>query len=121
MDRIFSPPKEGELYKVVEVGGHKFELRFGYYAEFERERGEPVVVYPDLTEYKLYTEAGQMLVTAIQDPCPYYKVPEEKARDECCCDCEFYQFSGDDIGICSCSANDKEYHGREPTDNRKAM
>lgn len=38
-------PKEGDIYKVVKIDGHVFELRFGFYEEFEREKGEPVVVY----------------------------------------------------------------------------
>ncbi len=109
MDTIFQPPQEGDLYKVVKVGGYSFELRYGFYADFERESGEPVVIYPDLTACKHYTKEGNMLVTAIQDPCPYYKAPQEKARDECCCDCEYYRYSGDDIGICSCSLNNREY------------
>ena len=28
---------EGDLYKIVNLGGRTFELRFGYYEEYERE------------------------------------------------------------------------------------
>ena len=96
-----APPKEGDLYKRIEIDGHVFELRFGYYEEFERESGEPVVIYPDLTAQALYTKDGRRLVTAIQDPCEHYIVPEGRARDECCNDCRYYVTGGDDIGICS--------------------
>lgn len=107
MDKKFSPPKEGELYKKLTVGGHCFELKYGFYADFERESGEPVVIYPDLITCKLYAQDGNMLVTAIQEPCRYYKVYEEQMRNEWCCDCEYYMYSGDDIGICSCPENNQ--------------
>lgn len=115
MSSINSPPREGDLYRVIEIGGHRFELRFGFYEEFEREFGEPVVIYPDLAEVKLYDEGGKRIVTAIQNPCSHYKVPENKSRDECCCDCEYYRYYGDDIGTCACAENDRRHHGREPT------
>ena len=99
------PPREGDLYKILEVGGHRFELRFGFYAEFERENGVPVVIYPDLYNQRVYADDGRMLVTAVQDPCPHYTVPAGKTKDECCCDCQYYFNSGDDVGICACAAN----------------
>ncbi len=115
MSGINIPPREGELYRVIEIGGHRFELRFGYYEDFERESGEPVVIYPDLSEQMLYDGDGKRIVTAIQDPCRHYSVPEEKAREECCCDCQYYRYCGDDIGICACAENDRRHHGHEPT------
>lgn len=96
-----NPPKEGELYKVIKIGRHTFELRFGYYAEFERASCEPVVIYPDLLKQKLYTEDGRRIVTAIQDPCRCYEVQGRTERDECCNDCLHYILEGDDIGICN--------------------
>lgn len=94
-------PKEGDIYKVVKIDGHVFELRFGFYEEFEREKGEPVVVYPDLVAEKRYTADGKRLVTAIQDPCPHYQVPENRKEDGCCNDCLHYRISGDEIGYCN--------------------
>lgn len=113
MDRIFSTPKEGDIYKKITVGGHYFELRFGFYADFERESGEPVVIYPDLTDRKLYSESGDMLVTAVQEPCPHYCVSGDGIHNECCSDCEYYMYSGDDIGICSCPENNRNYQERK--------
>lgn len=95
-----APPKEGDIYKVVKVDEYTFELRFGYYEDFERAFGEPVVVYPDLTKRRLYTKDGYPIVTAIQEVCSYYEVPEHKARDECCSDCIHYSHTDDEIGIC---------------------
>ena len=105
MSRNNSPPSEGELYKVIEIGKHRFELRFGYYEDFEREYGEPVVIYPDLIENILYNEDGKRIVTAIQEPCKHYSVAAGKEKEECCCDCEHYRYYGDDIGLCACIEN----------------
>lgn len=102
-----APPKEGGLYKVIQIEEHTFELRFGFYAEFERETSEPVVIYPDLAENRLYTADGRRIVTAIQDPCSSYTVSTPKAKDMCCNDCDHYVRSGEEIGICTCSANRK--------------
>ena len=101
MNRTNAPPREGDLYKAITIGKYTFELRFGYYAEFERASGEPVVIYPDLIERKFYTEDGRRLVTAIQDPCPYYEVSDERVRDECCNDCRHYTSEEEGIGICN--------------------
>lgn len=105
MSAMYPLPKEGELYKVVTIGDHTFELRFGFYEDFERKGGEPVVIYPDLAKNKVYTKEGRRIVTAIQDPCSYYRVSGHRARDECCNDCDYYVISGDEIGICTCCAN----------------
>ncbi len=102
--KINSPPKEGDLYKIVRIDEYVFELRYGYYEDYERKTGEPVVIYPDLTQ-RIYNEDGYAIVTAIQEPCGYYEVPEHKARDECCVDCIHYSSPGDDIGICKCKYN----------------
>ncbi|MBQ8184988.1 MAG: hypothetical protein IJ036_04290 [Lachnospiraceae bacterium] len=99
------PPKEGDIYKTVTVGQYTFELCYGYYEEFERDSGEPVVIYPDLREQKIYTQNGQPIVTAIQDPCVHYEVPQQKSRDECCNDCVHFEDPEDEIGICKCPHN----------------
>lgn len=120
-----APPREGDIYKIVCIGKYTFELHFGYYEEYEREYGEPVVIYPDLAREKLYTEDGHRIVTAIQDPCEYYKVPEEKTREECCIDCMHYANSPDEIGICKCGQNERriagqmQYHKASPQGNEQ--
>ena len=35
------PPQEGELYKILELHQHRFELRYGYYDA--RERANPLI------------------------------------------------------------------------------
>lgn len=116
MFAINAPPKEGDLYKILTIEEHTFELRFGFYADFERENGDPVVIYPDLTKKRIYTKDGRWIVTAIQDPCSYYQVSEQKVRDGCCNDCDYYVVSGDEIGICTCPANNRRQVERDDTD-----
>ncbi len=109
MSATNGPPKEGDLYKTIKIDRFTFELRFGYYADYERKTGEPVVVYPDLNEQKLYTQDGRRLVTAIQDPCDYYEAANPMVLGDCCCDCIHYRHPGDDIGICGKDAPPGEY------------
>ncbi len=108
MDKsIRIPPKEGDIYKVFIFDKHTFELKFGYYADFERESGEPVVIYPDLIKSRYYTNEGNRIVTAIQDPCEHYSVPEEKESYESCNDCIYYSDPENEMGICKCIHNKK--------------
>ncbi len=94
--------KEGELYKTIIVGGHSFELRYGYYEEFEKESGEPIVIYPDLLNNPLYDENDYQIVTAIQVPCEYYLAFDTDSLDGCCGDCTYYSDPYQAIGICKC-------------------
>ncbi len=109
MNRCNAPPKEGDLYKITTIGEHSFELRFGYYADFERSNSEPVVIYPDLSENRLYDIYGYRIVTAVQDPCNCYEVHAHKTRDDCCNDCVYYTDFTEGIGICMCIQNTKDY------------
>ena len=108
MSKEYKAPTEGDLYKIITVGGHRFELRYGYYADFERSAGDPVVIYPNLMKERLYTPNGELLACAMQEPCMYYNVPEDREKNDCCADCVHYYEFGDEIGICSCQENRKE-------------
>ncbi len=96
-------PKEGDIYTVVNIGKHTFELKYGYYEEGDRECGEPVVIYPELSD--IYTEEGLKIVTAIQTPCKHYKVQKGCGREECCSDCIYYPNRRAEIGVCKCEKN----------------
>lgn len=109
MNRCNAPPKEGELYKIITIGNHSFELRFGYYADFERINSEPVVIYPNLSEKRLYDIYGYRIVTAIQDPCDCYEVHTRKTREDCCNDCIHYADHNEGIGVCTYTQNNKDY------------
>lgn len=97
--------KEGDLYEVLEVYGHTFELRYGYYEERERARGEPIPIYPDFKKHPLYTKDGFPLVTQMQEPCIYGTCSDE---DGCCVECKHYRHGKDLIGICTNKENRKK-------------
>lgn len=63
------PPREGELYRRVLIGSRTFEVFYGYYEDFEREKHEPMPLYPDLLREPVYTEDGMLIVTGMQDSC----------------------------------------------------
>lgn len=99
MDRLL--PKEGELYKVLNVAGHSFELRYGYYEEHEREVCSPVVIFPDLSAAPLYCPEGYPLVTQIQDPCEHYTAAPDR-EESWCGDCIHFHSDHPEIGVCRC-------------------
>ena len=96
---------EGELYKTVELHGHSIELRYGYYEDYERDRGEPIPIYPDLKETPIYTGEGFQIVTQMQDLCQNGKC---RFEDGCCGECEFFQAHEEMFGICSNPNNKKQ-------------
>ncbi len=94
-------PKEGQLYKRYAVGGYTFEIRYGYYAEDERGRVEPLPIFPDFRKAPLYTEEGYPLASLIHSACGYYQ--SEKAKPEHYCgDCTHYSDPKQEIAICKC-------------------
>ena len=97
--------KEGELYAMLNVHGHAIELRYGYYEERERARGEPIPIYPNFKSHPLYTSDGYPLVTQMQELCDYGTSPYE---DGCCFDCNYFEECCDLIGICKNDNNKKK-------------
>lgn len=95
-------PREGALYKALNVGGHNFELCYGYYDESERDRCSPVVIFPDLVTVPRFTTEGRPLVTQIQDPCLHFSPAGE---EHWCGDCRHYSCEQPEIGICNCDHN----------------
>ncbi len=102
---------EGEIYKKVTAFEHTFELRYGYYEEFERENPavEPMPIYPDFLKNPVYSNEGFPFVTKMQDSCMYY---DGKTDDFCeCAECRHYSHGSDLIGICTCKHN--KYKGED--------
>lgn len=99
-------PKEGDLYKRMTVFGKSFELRYGYYEEFERQYNEPMPIYPDFLQAPLYTDDGFPFVTQMQDACIHYIGKEE--RDQDCAGCVHYLHGEEFLGVCSCPQNRKQ-------------
>lgn len=94
--------RDGDLYKIITLFGEVFELRYGYYEDFERGRGEPVPIYPDFEENPVYTKEGFPFVTQMQSLCTHGK---SKFEDGCCVDCDHYSQGDDLIGICTNAKN----------------
>ena len=94
-------PKEGELFKVIELHGAVFEIRYGYYEETDRQF-EPVEIYPDFIKNPIYTNDGFPFVTLMQEPCEHFK----KLSDDPDCDCSncMHMERGDElIAVCRCT------------------
>lgn len=94
-------PREGELYKTITVAGHSFDLRYGYYEEYERSLGPPVVVFPNLIVSPLYSPEGHPLATQIQDPCQYFELAAGR-EEHWCGDCAYFFGEHPEIGECRC-------------------
>lgn len=94
--------KDGDLYKAFTLQGVDFELRYGYYEEFEREAGEPIPIYPDFRTAPRYTPDGKPFVTQMQELCQH---GESHFEEGCCADCRYFCQGEELIGICDCPQN----------------
>lgn len=110
--------RDGDLYKIVNIYGREFELRYGYYEEYERGRGEPIPIYPDLRRQAVYTDDGYALVTQMQELCEHGSSP---FKDGCCVDCKYYKDGEELIGICLNPKNKKASGACAPKDKGEAI
>lgn len=99
--------KEGDIYKVINISGRSFEIRYGYYDECERTSWEPVPIFPNFEESPVYDENGYPFVTRTQDACENY-ISKNKNGDKWCADCIYYPAEKQEIGICRCSQNRRQ-------------
>lgn len=99
--------REGDLFRVINISDHVFEIKYGYYDEAERYSrfNEPIPVYPDFIKEPKYTEDGFYIVTQIQDKCDYY---DGDCNLDICFKCKHYKNVEDLIGICTCLKNKKD-------------
>lgn len=95
-------PTEGELYKVIDIENITFKILYGYYDEGERDKVEPLPVFPDLKKKPVYTARGYPIVTAIQQPCKHYSPKNKERSEEWCGDCIYYLNGTDEISVCGC-------------------
>lgn len=93
-------PKEGDLYKEVNIAGKIFRLLYGYYETFERESpfNEPMPIYPDFLKEPHYTADGTPIVTAMQNVCEHYCGKDNE--DSSCSECAFFEKSEELFGLC---------------------
>ncbi len=99
-------PNEGDLYKIYEVEGLFFEIRYGYYKEDERGRVEPLPIFPDFRKNPVYTVDGYMLASLIHSACPYYESIKQKPELNCG-DCIHYSDHKSEIAVCKCDKRRK--------------
>lgn len=98
------PPNEGDIYKIINLAGRSFVLRYGYYSDTERD-GEPMPILPDFEKNPIYDEHGNLCVTRIQDACAHYLPRGGASGDGWCADCKHYPDEKEDIGVCKCENN----------------
>ena len=101
-------PREGDIHEIVQVGGHSFTIRYGYYDAAERNATEPIPIYPCFLTEPRYTSDGFPLVTRIQDACEHYFAGEENRGDGWCADCQHCFGEQGEIGICRCEQRRKQ-------------
>ncbi len=97
--------QEGDLFKSLEIHGHRFDIYYGYYEDCERENPavDPMPIYPDFLNAPHYTASGAPFVTKMQDACEHY-IGKVTAYKECA-ECAYYSHGDDFIGICTCPNN----------------
>ena len=88
--------KDGDLYKTIKIGENVFEIKYGYYEDFERDHNDPVPIYPDFQKNPVFHD-GYRLVTAMQDVCEHFDGKDEQLG---CLVCKYYEQCGDLIGTC---------------------
>jgi len=99
-DKAF--PREGELYKRIEIAGHTFDILYGFYTEAERDKNELTPIFPDFEAYPVFSQEGHPLVNRIQDACEHYCTKTDGSGDGWCADCIYFPNESHEIGICSC-------------------
>ena len=102
MERKNQSIQEGDIYEVLSVDGETFEIRYGYYEDFERENSEPIPIYPDLAKTVIFGTSGKRIVTHMQEPCSYFHPVSEEGTERCCGCCQFYPANRQMINACEC-------------------
>ena len=99
------PHAEGDLYKVIELYGCTFEIRYGYYEDIDRLHA-PIEIYTDFVKNPVYTNDGFPFITLMQSPCKHYKrTNDDPDRD--CGNCMHMERGDELIAVCRCPKNKK--------------
>ena len=95
-------PCEGDLFRIYTVDDLTFRILYGYYAENERGRVEPLPIFPDLVAQPVYTCEGIPVTAYMQAPCQYYCPRHSDHPEEWCGDCVHYDAGQEKMGRCLC-------------------
>lgn len=101
-------PKEGDLYRIFVVDQHTFDIRYGYYAEDERDRVEPLPIFPNFEKNPVYTKNGEPVTAYVQYPCRHYTPHRSEEPEEWCGDCLYYGGGREEMGPCLCRERRRE-------------
>lgn len=101
-------PKEGDLYKIYTVDGIAFEIRYGYHAENERGRVDPLPIFPDMVAVPVYTKNGIPITAYVQAPCKHYTPRQGPHPEEWCGDCIHYGSRCEKMARCLCPERRRE-------------
>ncbi len=101
-DNCKDSPREGDLYKTINVEGFGFDIYYGYYEDCDRQNPsvDPMPIYPDFMEKPQYTKSGFPFVTKMQSACEFYKGKDVKEKD--CAECRHYMHGAELLGVCTC-------------------
>ena len=102
-----SPPREGDLYKNIELHGAVFEIRYGYYEDIDR-KYDPVEIYPDFIKNPVYTNEGYPFITLMQSPCEHFEITGNNS-DADCGSCKYMERGDELIALCKCPKRKLEY------------
>ncbi len=94
-------PKEGDLFKVIQIHGTRFEIRYGFYEDRDRyaQNAQPIEIYPNFAKHPQYTEKGIPFATEMQTPCEYYEGIQDE--NSVCGDCAHYRPCEEFLGLCT--------------------
>ncbi len=95
---------DGDLFKIINIYGNKFEIRYGYYEDYEK-WGEPIPIYPNFKENPVYTSDGKPFVTQMQEICGN---GSSKFKEGFCADCKYFKQGDDLIGVCKNPKNKRK-------------
>ena len=101
-------PREGDLFGIYTVDDLSFEIRYGYHAENERGRVEPLPIFPDMVASPAYTRGGLPVTAYVQSPCDHYRPRHQVCPEEWCGDCLHYGGGREKMGHCLCPARRRE-------------
>ena len=103
------PPREGELYRTLEIEGISLPIYYGYYdREREHKILDPMPVFPNLSEAPLYTQRGYPLVNADQPVCEHFSPKPAISEEGWCNDCIHLELYDPALGVCRCEYNHKK-------------
>ena len=99
-----SSPREGELYADLSVCGEVFTIYYGYYEEVDRESGDPIPLYPDLSTNPVFCAEGYPIVTQMQIACESYC---GSPHEDSCGHCPFFEKAELLFGKCTAPSKRK--------------